>query len=388
MLRARSRVREQSLRRIAHRLGAAAALSLVVLLGLGASSALAGPGVVLREGSTGPPVRVTGGEIGGGLSIRALLRAAGFNSADVNRVEVVSDDGAVLTLRGSELDSSRVTDDGANTRFIRPARSSDNFASAPGTPLEMTLEGGSLLAVEASANPETVKAGQTVSFQARVPDAPPGAQLDYRWTFGDGQSGSGRQVKHRYLTSGNFAAQIKVDAVGGSTAQCSSSCGGVKNLEVEVTGRERRPDQPQGLPQGSGSSSSLGGSATGTGGTGTGTGSGDGSGAAGGSSGGSSKATQPSPRRAERPVPRARVSEDPGLGAGTTVVEGILLADRGRSLRGGLPQAESGGSPKAAKGTPGTVSDPSGVGVGVAFALAIVWLGALQERRHVRLRVA
>jgi len=66
----------------------------------------------------------------------------------------------------------------------------------------------------------------------------------------------------------------------------------------------------------------------------------------------------------------------------------VLLAGAGTPLEGPLSKGESGGSPKAAKGTPGTVGSPSRLGAGLALALAIVSMGALREQRRVKLRVA
>jgi hypothetical protein len=73
---------------------------------------------------------------------------------------------------------------------------------------------------------------------------------------------------------------------------------------------------------------------------------------------------------------------------GKTVVEGVLLAGSGAPLEGGLPQGKPAGSPKPAKGVPGTASNPSQIAMSLALALAIISMGALRERRRVRLRVA
>jgi hypothetical protein len=374
------------------RRAAVAAVLGVVLLGAAPAVALAGPGVTLRQGSD-PSRLVTGTQIGRGMSIRGLLRLAGFNPGAVRFVQVVGDGGNVITVLSADMDSAYVSDDGANTRFVRPGRSGqgrrDDVVSAPNTPIEMTVDGGSLLSVRLNASPTRVKVGQSITFSASVRFPPPGAQLSYVWNFGDGTRDTGTQVTHPFSVSGDLQVQVEVRGSDGSTAQCATLCGGVASVDVHIEGRERRPDQPRGLPQGGGSSPSLGG--TGSGGTGTGTGTG--SGGAGGSAGGSATTPQrarkkPPPLRAQRPEPHSPFSSNPASGAGKTVVQGVLLAGAGASIEGGLPAGKAAGGAEPAQGVTGTVENPSQIGGSLALALAIVSLGALRERRSVRLRVA
>ncbi|MGI8728651.1 MAG: PKD domain-containing protein [Solirubrobacteraceae bacterium] len=417
---------------LARRACVAALLSVLALLGAGASSALAGPGVVLNQGAGGEDINISGSQIAGasntgpitytdreraggpskkislrGVTIPGLLSLAGVAPGSVSFVQVVGDDGSVLTLRGAEITGggfaegpALFTDEGSTTRFFRPARRSggttDNVPSAPGTPLEVTVDGGSLLSVRASARPRKVKMGQTVTFTASVNVPPGGAQVSYTWDFGDGQAGTGATVTHRYQVSGDLQAQVKAQATGGS--QCSSVCAGVKSVDVRVTGDERRPDEPQGTPDGTGGSPNLGGQGGTGGGTGTGdgSGSGSGSGSGGSSGGGSGSATEsapkssatPSRQRPARPEPEARFSSDPTAGAGKTVVRGVLLSGPGAALAGKLPEGSEGGSPKPQQGKTGTASQGPQIGVGAVFALAVFWLGALSERRRVKLRLA
>ena len=69
-------------------------------------------------------------------------------------------------------------------------------------------------------------------------------------------------------------------------------------------------------------------------------------------------------------------------------MQGILLSGSGKRVKDALSKGAPGGSPKPQKGEAGVPSDPSRVGIALALAAAIMWLGALQERRRVRLRVA
>lgn len=409
----------------ARRLLAALAASLVALLAGGAATALAGPGVAITQGANNPQQVITGAQIaaaadsgptsytvrdriGGpaktltlrGLSIRGLLALAGIDPGTVDYITVVRADGSLLLLRGADINDppfpegpALVTNEGETTRFLRPARAAggttDDVTSVPGTPLEMNVSGGTLLSVKATASPTRVRIGRSVTLHASVRFPPAGANLVYIWDFGDGTRGIGATITHTYQVSGDLQAQIKVQGSGGSTPQCAQVCGGVDAVDVTVTGRVRGPDVPQGLPTGSGTSSNLGG--TGSGGSGTGPGSGSGS-------GGSAAGTSPLPpserkpkrieRQATRPEPHERFSTNPRSGVGKTIISGVLLAGAGAAVENGLPQPKASGSPRAAKGTPGTAGNGVQVPGSVLFAFAVVWVGALRERRRVRLRLA
>jgi hypothetical protein len=399
---------------MAGRAAAAALLSVLVLLGAGTASALAGPGVVMKSQS-GDPVPVPGATIaanadsGGsytvreqagdeprtvslrGLSIRGLLALAGFNPGAVTHVSVVGGDGPLITLTGPEINNppfaegpALVADVGGETRFVKPARNageaSNYVRSVPGTPLEIQVNGGGLLAVEATASPTSAKTGQTITLKAHVRFAPPGASFTYTWNFDDGGAGSGQQTTHKYTNGGDFEVLVQVRGVGGS--QCTPACGGPGKVRVQVIGQERRPEDPQGTPGGTGPGG------VGTGGNGTGAGSGSGSGGNGSGENATGGSRKPPPLRAERPEAHSKFSANSQSGIGKTIVSGILLAGQGSAIQGGLPGGSPSGSPKPREGVQGVVEDPSRVGVSVALALAVIMLGALRERRHVRLRVA
>jgi hypothetical protein len=389
------------------------AMSLVVLLFGGTASALAGPGAILKQ-QGGDPQPVPGSAIaanantGGtythrefpgergmqitlrGLSISGLLSLAGFNPRAVSNIAVVGGDGPLITLTGPEINNppfpqgpALISDSGGTTTFFKPARTGDGTSSlvksVPGTPLEIQVDGGSLLSVEVTANPTTAKVGQPITFKARVRFAPPGASFTFTWNFDDGEQGSGQQVTHAFKYSSDFQPLVQVEGTGGSG--CSPRCGGPGRVRVVITGEKREPDQAPGTPNGGGTGG------TGSGGSGTGSGSGDGtSGPAG--SGRGSGARKPPALRAERPESDERFSADPTSGAGKTVVQGILLAGSGATIEGGLPGGASAGSAKPATGVTGTADERSTLLICVALALACVLLGALRERRNVRLRVA
>jgi len=267
---------------------------------------------------------------------------------------------------------------GTTTRFFRPGRPGDDVRSSGTEPLRMEVDGSALLSIEASASARRVKVGETLAFGASVVVTPPGASVRFTWDFGDGSGPRiGGHVSHRFTTPGPLLVVVRAEGSGGA---CAQTCTAEEEIAVEVTGQDREPDEPPGAPTGSGSTGGLGG--TGLGGTGTGSGAGSGSGADG------ATATKPPPLRAERPEPDAPFSADPDSGKGKTIVRGVLISGSGTAIEGGLPKGAAGGSPKAAKGVPGTLDDPLQIAGSALLALAIVMLGALRERRRVRLRLA
>lgn len=421
MVRARSRARERSARGVARRVVAATALSLAALLCVGTPSALAGPGILLGQGGSGPQFPLTGAELAAaadtglttytvrerqgepsskielrGLSIAGLLRGVGFTPSQVNFIQIVGD-GGTITLSKSDINSppfpegpALIQDKGATTTFIRPVRgpgdTSDLVRSVPGQPLEMTVNGGSLLSVKVTASARTAKVGQTITFTAELQEPPPGASFSYVWNFDDGRTATGQTVTHRYDAAGDYGPSVEVTGSGGTNARCSGTCGGPGATDITITGSKRSRDQPQGTPLGGGTA----GGGTGTGGTGGGTGTGNGSGLTGGAGGARQASPQrrPPAERAQRPEPRQRFSSDPASGKGKTIIEGVLLQGTGRVLDSGLPQSRAGGTPKPAQGTPGTAGEGSRIAGGMLLALGVVSMGALRERRRVRLRFA
>lgn len=94
--------------------------------------------------------------------------------------------------------------------------------TAPGTfiaGLEYTAPDGSTLLRETTvsvvATEETFSAtpaGLDVAFDAAALGAPAGSS--FTWTFGDGQTGTGRAVTHRYATPGQYSVELNVGGAG------------------------------------------------------------------------------------------------------------------------------------------------------------------------------
>jgi len=381
---------------------AACALCLAVGFGPGAGAALAGPGVSLSSNANAETKTITGAQIRAaadtgpttytvrsrpnspgrkvtlrGLSIRGLLRLAGFDPDTVDFISIVRPDGALATLRSAEFAArppfpegpALVADEPGATRYLRPVRgpgstnSRESFVSS--VPLDVTVGGGALLAVRASASPRRTSTGRTVSFSARVRFPPPGATLTYTWNFGDGTQGFGAQVTHRYTREGEFQAQVIANGSGGSTEACPQTCGGGATVSVRV-GTPRtspRPDTTQGA-----TGTDL--DAPGSGGGG----SGSGSGGAGSGGGTAERRARPQAQHAPRV-------------AGAETITGILLADSGTALKSSLPTLSSGDGAGAEESSSGSQGGGK-LGGSIVLTLVLIVLGALHERRGGRLRIA
>jgi hypothetical protein len=429
---------------------ALAATALVLAIAPAAAFA-GGPGVTVFSKQSAKPVTLSGAQIAAaadvppttytlrssagsagtklrlrGLSMRGLLDLAGVNPSSVRFVSVIRANGSLAVLNHADIAGSPfpegpalVTDEGSTTRFFRPVRggrgtnAADNITSSEAGPLEITVDGGTLLAVRATVSPKQTKPGETVTFSARVKFPPAGAQITYHWDFGDGTTAVGQRVTHSFASEGDMQVQVAARGTNGATSACSGVCGGVAAIDVRVgnpKGGSNAPDQSPG--SGAGNPNAPGsGTGAGAGGPG-GTGGGD-------TAGGTGPDVQAVLRRlareraaqhareravvrrkreaarraaaadrAMRRVSPAEVTRPSGL-----VVTGILLAGQGAALtRQQIPRPPTerpAGRPKGVQAARGSVQDHTApIPAAALLALLVVSMGALRERRGVRLRTA
>ena len=337
----------------------------------------AGPGVTLFVNTTPRPVDIPGSRFAGGMTMSSLVAQVGVDPASVTFVNVTRDDAGQVALTASQLGSARIIDDGTSTRFVHGAVRIT--ATADTGPLQISVNGGDMTVV-ASVDRSSVQAGDRVTFNARVRFAPPGAQLSFKWDFGDGTlSQSGRTVSHVYKFGGPYQARVTVTGTGGSTGRCNTSCIGTDDVDVTVG---EPPPPPPPAPPGAGGGTGD----TGAGGTGSGAGSGTGGSGGTGGAGSDPSATQepPAPAKAEpKPKPKPKPKKPFGI-----TISGVLINDPGTVIKK-LPTGAVAGAPAGGRRTRETDSATSlelplaGIG-----ALCVFSLGALRERRGVRLRVA
>ena len=427
-------------------LAAVAALS--IALALAPAAALAGgPGVTVIGQQLDEPFTISGDQLGaggdvpptsftkrsrpggpstrvtlGGTSVASVLAAAGVDVSSITRIAISRPDGSDLVLTRADLAQPGpfkegpplINDNGGATRVFRPVRNArdanarDDFTTVSSGPLLIRVDDATSIPVTAKASPTQVRTGKAVTFTATVQSSVPG--LTYHWDFGDGQTAEGARVTHSFDAALDQQVQVTV------TGSCARFCQGLDSVGVRVGNPRKGPDAPGATNPGSGTGNPLApgsGTANGAGGPG-GSGGGDVAGATGEASvqavvqelerqrqaerdrarrrrqAAARRRREAAQRQADAAREAGRVSPDVTRPSGLTIT-GILLAGQGTPLDSPLPPlpstpAGSAKGPQAARGT--SIADAPSVPGSVAAALLVIALGALRERRLVRLRTA
>jgi hypothetical protein len=349
---------------------------------LPATAYAAGPGATLFVNTDPRPIDLPGDSFAGGVSVRLLLEENGVDIAAVTFVTITRADGGLITLRRGDLasSSSRFTDNGTTTRFVRRDGASVS-ATADTGPLQINVNGGDI-SVTASVDQSRVDAGATVTFSVRVHFAPPGAQLTYEWDFGDGSVPKrGIAVRHVYDAGSDYQARVTVRGSAGSTSRCATTCVGTDAVDVTVGDPPPQPATTTPSPGSGTGDPNVPGSSNGTGGGGQGGSGGDASGT------GTDPSAASKPAPAAKPEPKPEPKPKPEKPFGVTI-SGVLIDDPGVVVSK-LPSGTPAGAPKGPRHSGGGDS-PGGIEIPLTglLAMAFISLGALRERRGVRLRVA
>lgn len=180
-----------------------------------------------------------------GTSIRALLSSIGVDPDTVQFVDLPRADGTWTTLSGGDLAATSdfaqgllpvFVVNGNHIDYYRPLyanpndmNAADHVQSVEEGQLSVGVHAGPLLSVTASASATKVTTDAPVTFTAAVAggtaDSPP---YRYSWVFGDGSTGTGRSVRHRFAAVGSFEAQATVsgaDSSGGVSPQVQITVG-------------------------------------------------------------------------------------------------------------------------------------------------------------------
>jgi hypothetical protein len=381
-----------------------ALLPAFALLLAGAPAAMAGPGITFYP-KAGPVLELTGGQIAAsanlpartytlpddsetpgkkvtlrGLSISTLVARSGQSA---QRVQVVKRNGGSTIVTPANFGTAMLSDDGITTRYIRSSGGVIvDYIESSDIKLEVSVDGGDLV-VRAKANRKRVKEGESVTFEAGVFQGPPGATYSYEWDFGD-PSGpvTGKRVPYRATLAGVLFAQVSVTNL---DPDCTIRCNGTDQVEVEVGAV---PDQPDATTQGGANGTPGGAGSSGAGGGG-GSGSGAGGGGGAGTNPGGQETESPEPTEQAKPEPKPepKPPPPPAKPYGKTI-SGVLINDTGTTARK-LPAGEPAGAAEGVRAvqggdTPGSIP----MALGGLLAVAVMWVGALRERRAVKLRVA
>jgi hypothetical protein len=351
------------------------ALLLLAGLTLGllpAAAQAAGPGVSLTV-NTQPEIRIAGARFAGGMTIRRLLLEHNVDPESVTFINVTDEDSGQIALQKGDF-GAVISDNGTETRFV--GGGARVRATRSDGPIQISVNGGDIK-VEASVSRDRIEAGETVTFSVSVQFKPPGAQLRYSWDFGDGTFKNGlasTSISHRYKLPGPHPARVTVSGLGGSTGRCATSCIGTDDVNVTVG---EPPEQPPAPPGGGGTDPN---------GTGTGSGTGSGQGGSGGTGSGTGTdpdGTSQSPAAAT-PKPKPKPKPKP---FGVTI-SGVLINDPGTTVNK-LSQGSAAGAPRGRRQS-GDDNGDFGIEIPLSglLAMAFISLGALRERRGVKLRLA
>lgn len=427
---------------------------LIFSLSVTTAYAAGGPGVIVDK-PDGSSISLTGAEISamsGDLQTYTLPGSAGQPSRDValstisiielllfhlgvvpnsEFVRIDSAYGGPFVVKNDspvDLMMTLVSDDGHTTRYLRtpqipsepPIPVEDYIETADhSAPLKISMNGKDIT-VRASATPSRTTVGQTVTFQADISSAPPGAGFSYEWQFGDGQSVTGARVTHVYDTADSMMAVVSVRSL---DPDCVTQCHGVARVSVQVGEPQQQPKHADPTPGGTRGAPQAPGSATGTEGSGQ------------GDDASWTGPTDPTPGGAS-PTPQARGSETGVDGSGQgdnpsrsgqvrvvkpsrkpaassnakprppaasdakptsslkkkhsfgTVISGVLINDPGAVVRTVASGAKT-WAPKGLQPTRGGHTETQlQLGAGGLLALVMILLGARRERRSVNLHVA
>lgn len=319
-----------------------------------------------------------------GFSLESILEEAKADPYNWQYLEVMRPGGGSIVLSDEDVQDSGVfpdgppvvSDDGASATFLRPSRGGGDDNSADqvsGNPLDVVLQKGLAIEVEASASAVKVDQGEEVHFNATA-RAPAGETLAYSWHFDDGADAQGASVSHSWKEPGSYEVFVGVtsstDDVGGSDS-VRVEVGKLKKggPDREGGGNNQADDAPDSGTAGGGYGSGTGGYGTGSGGTGTGTG--------GASGAGTEAATGPGETQ-EAPQKAKPESAVPG---GERVSGELLEATPASSSA--APEGESAG---ARTGNP---AEESGFGLSAGALAALITggllgIGALKESERLR----
>lgn len=192
------------------------------------------PDILQQDGASQSVVSVTArgpnGAPVGGLPLRAEIYVGGtladFGSLSSRNLVTGSDGRALLTYTSPvslpfAVDSYTIVDIG-----ITPIGTDyDNAATRWGS-LRLVPRGAIVPPANLQASfvvaPESPVDHQDVFFDASASQAPANNPIaTYRWTFGDGDSGSGRTTTHDYSSPGTYVVRLTIADAYGRTAEAT-----------------------------------------------------------------------------------------------------------------------------------------------------------------------
>ncbi|HMJ03300.1 MAG TPA: PKD domain-containing protein [Conexibacter sp.] len=344
------------------------------------------------DGATSPLPVATG------ISLEALLRAAGLDGETFTYVEATRPDGSAAFVVRDQLATGDdgppvVWSDEQGVHFLRPSTADDDPNAADhvvqaGGSLRIELRTGDPLAARIAASALRARPNEPIDFSATLVAGELGPGMSYQWYFDGGRYVYGASVTHRFPRPGRY--NVLLNVVRGAEAV---GVPGVVLVRIVQPRREREPDGARR------SGESRDGSRRGNG-AGGGSGSGTGAGASGGGSGAGAPGagTPASPAFTPAPAPPAApasvapppppepASSPPARRTQPAEPQGELVSGTLLASASGAPAPAGGDDPQAAASARDDApADPLDIPIGVWIAIglgAIVALGWTLESRH------
>ena len=176
-----------------------------------------------------PPVAVIVGPTSGRLTDVFSFDGGGSYDPDGSVAVFAWDFGDSTTANGARVTHAYKT---AGTFTLRLTVTDNRGAQASATQAVQVTQANQP-PVAAIAGPGSGRVGDQLSFDASGSRDPDGTIVSYVWDFGDGSTGSGAQVTHRYGSAGTFTLRLTV--TDSQNAQASAT------LAVQIVNLANRP---------------------------------------------------------------------------------------------------------------------------------------------------
>jgi PKD repeat protein len=170
-------------------------MALVGLLAFGAGTARAAPSVSFDASPSTARI---------GATVTFTGSATTDDGASIAALDWSFGDGAT----GSGARTSHTYNDAGNETVTLTA--TDSTGATGSARRTVRVVGDPVAAF--SFSPGVPNVGDPVSFDGRASDDPGGSIASYRWSFGDGATGSGAQASHAYATSGDQTVTLTITA--------------------------------------------------------------------------------------------------------------------------------------------------------------------------------
>ncbi len=159
--------------------------------------------------------------VAAGISLEALLRAAGLDEDAFTYVEVTRPDGSSAFVLRDQLAVGQggppvVWADDQGVHFLRSSTGDDDPNAADhvvlpaGTALSVALRTGDPIVPRISASALRARPNEAIDFSATLVAGALGPGMTFEWYFDDSRSASGASVTHRFRRAGRYTGLLNI----------------------------------------------------------------------------------------------------------------------------------------------------------------------------------